>query len=85
MLLAARRASLALGSRGDAANTFLAQTPQVPRKVFAITEETFECPAELSPGGRNLMRAGFRLVDTRTVWQPPEELLHPSTGRLPDV
>ncbi len=23
------------------------------------------------------MRAGFRLVDTRTVWQPPEELLAP--------
>jgi hypothetical protein len=55
------------------------------RKVFAITEETFECPAELSPGGRNLMRAGFRLVDTRAVWQPPEGLLHPSTGRLPDI
>ncbi len=55
------------------------------REVFAITEETFECPAELSPGARNLMRAGFRLVDTRTVWQPPEQLLHPSTGRPPDI
>jgi hypothetical protein len=59
--------------------------PTRAREVFAITEETFECPAELSPGGRNLMRAGFRLVDTRTVWQPPEQLLHPSTGRLPDI
>ena len=55
------------------------------RKVFAITEETFECPAELSAGGRNLMRAGFRLVNTRTVWQPPGDLLHPRPGRLPDI
>ena len=42
-------------------------------------------PRRPSAGARNLMRAGFRLVDTRTVWQPPEHLLHPSTGRLPDV
>jgi hypothetical protein len=29
---------------------------------------------------RNLLRAGFRLVDVRTVWQPPEELIAPAEG-----
>jgi hypothetical protein len=55
------------------------------KEVFAIAEESFECPAVLSPGARNLLRAGFRLVDTRAVWQPPEQLLHPSTGRTPSL
>ncbi len=32
----------------------------------------------LSAGARNLLRAGFRLVDVRTVWQPPEELIAPA-------
>jgi hypothetical protein len=46
-------------------------------QIFAVTEETPECPEALSPGARNLVRAGFGLLDVRTVWQPPEELLAP--------
>jgi hypothetical protein len=44
-------------------------------QLFAFTEESLECPESLSPGARNLLRAGFRLVETRSVWQPPEELI----------
>jgi hypothetical protein len=54
-------------------------------KIFAITEESLDCPADFSAGARNLLRAGFRLADVRSVWQPPEELLHPSTGRTPSL
>jgi|GEM_PF-3782936 len=36
-------------------------------------------------GARNLLRAGFRLVDVRSVWRPPEELVFPNGGRLPSV
>lgn len=46
-------------------------------QLFAVTEESLECPDELSPGARNLLRAGFGLVGTRTVWQPPEEAIAP--------
>lgn len=46
-------------------------------QVFAVTEEGPECPETLSAGARNLVRAGFRLLDVRAVWQPPEELLAP--------
>ncbi|HMB54771.1 MAG TPA: hypothetical protein VKU40_15745, partial [Thermoanaerobaculia bacterium] len=46
-------------------------------QLFAVTEESLECPEDLSAGARNLVRAGFRLLDVRTVWQPPEELLAP--------
>ncbi len=49
-------------------------------RLFAVTEETPECPETLSAGARNLVRAGFRLLDVRTVWQPPEELLAPERG-----
>lgn len=45
------------------------------REVFAITQESLECPNALSAGARNLLRAGFHLRDVRTVWQPPEDLL----------
>lgn len=47
------------------------------QRVFAVTEEGPECPDPLSTGARNLVRAGFKLVDVRAVWQPPEELLAP--------
>lgn len=46
-------------------------------QLFAVTEESLECPEDLSAAARNLVRAGFRLLDVRTVWQPPEELLAP--------
>gem|GEM_PF-2539762 len=55
------------------------------RELFAITEESPRCPEALSVGARNLLRAGFRLVDVRSVWQPPEELVFPNGGRLPSV
>jgi hypothetical protein len=45
--------------------------------LFAVTEETSERPEDLSAGARNLVRAGFGLLEVRTVWQPPEELLAP--------
>ncbi len=45
------------------------------RELFAVTEESLECPEAFSPAARNLLRAGFRLVDIRSVWQPPEELI----------
>jgi hypothetical protein len=48
-----------------------------PEGIFAITEEALKCPDSFSPGARNLIRAGFRLVDIRTVWQPPAELVAP--------
>ena len=41
-------------------------------QLLAVTEESLECPQTLSAGARNLLRAGFRLVGTRPVWQPPE-------------
>ncbi len=47
-------------------------------ELLAVTEESLECPSTLSAGARNLLRAGFRLVDVRTVWQPPEELIAPA-------
>ncbi len=47
------------------------------RQLFAVTEETLECPDALSAGARNLLRAGFKLVEVRTVWRPPEERLAP--------
>lgn len=46
-----------------------------PRGIFAITEEALDCPETLSPGARNLVRAGFRLVDVRALWRPPEDLV----------
>jgi hypothetical protein len=49
-------------------------------QLFAVTEETPECPDTLSAGARNLLRAGFGLLEVRTVWQPPEELLAPERG-----
>ena len=55
----------------------IAAAPAPAREVFAITEESLECPGVLSAGARNLLRAGFRLCDVRVVWQPPEELLAP--------
>lgn len=50
-----------------------------PQGIFAITEEALalERPDSLSPGARNLIRAGFRLAGIRTVWQPPAELVAP--------
>jgi hypothetical protein len=50
------------------------------RRLFAVTEEALECPEALSAGARNLLRAGFNLVEVRTVWHPPEELLAPERG-----
>lgn len=47
-------------------------------QIFAVTEESLGCPDALSTGARNLLRAGFGLVDVRTVWQPPEELIAPA-------
>ncbi|HZK16130.1 MAG TPA: hypothetical protein VFC52_06045 [Solirubrobacterales bacterium] len=47
----------------------------VPDGIFAFTDEPLGCPDDLSPGARNLVHAGFRLVDVRDVWQPPEELI----------
>jgi hypothetical protein len=44
-------------------------------EVFAITDEEPGFPEVISPGARNLLRAGFRLVDVRSVWRPPEELI----------
>lgn len=56
--------------------------PTRASEVFAITQESLDFPAvDLSAGARNLLRAGFRLRDVRTLWQPPEELLDP---REPD-
>lgn len=52
--------------------------------LFAVTEETLECPETLSTGARNLARAGFELLDVRTVWQPPEELLAPERDEEED-
>jgi len=46
-----------------------------PDGIFAFTDEPLDCPENLSPGARNLVHAGFRLVDVRDIWQPPEELL----------
>jgi hypothetical protein len=46
-----------------------------PQGIFAITEESLAWPDHLSPGACNLVHAGFRLLDVRTVWQPPEELI----------
>ena len=46
-------------------------------QLFAITDESLAFPEILSPGARNLVRAGFRLVDVRSVWRPPEELIGP--------
>jgi hypothetical protein len=46
-----------------------------PQGIFAITEESLDCPESLSPGARNLVRAGFQLIDVRAVWQPPAELV----------
>lgn len=48
-----------------------------PEGIFAITDEALDCPNRFSPGARNLVRAGFRLADIRTVWQPPPELVAP--------
>lgn len=39
--------------------------------LFADTEETSDDLQELSPAARNLVRAGFKLVSIRPVWQPP--------------
>ncbi len=39
--------------------------------LFADTEETSEDLEQLSPAARNLIRAGFKLVSIRPVWQPP--------------
>jgi hypothetical protein len=39
--------------------------------LFADTEEPSEDLEQLSPAARNLIRAGFRLVSARPVWQPP--------------
>ena len=55
----------------------IAAAPAPAREIFAITEESLECPGVLSAGARNLLRAGFRLRDVRVVWQPPEDLLTP--------
>jgi hypothetical protein len=44
-------------------------------QLFAVTEESLDCPHTVSPGARNLLRAGFQVVGIRTVWQPPEELI----------
>ncbi len=49
-------------------------------ELFAVTEESLDFPDVVSPGARNLARAGFRLVDLRTVWQPPEDLIAPEEG-----
>lgn len=46
-------------------------------QLFAITDESLQFPEAISPGARNLVRAGFHLVDTRSVWRPPEELIGP--------
>jgi hypothetical protein len=46
-------------------------------QLFSVTEESLDCPDELSPGARNLLRAGFGLVGARTVWQPPEDAIAP--------
>ena len=45
------------------------------RSLFAITEEGLDFPESESVGARNLIRAGFGLAATRTVWRPPEHLL----------
>ena len=55
--------------------------------VFAVIEEP-GYPEETSPAARNLSAAGFRLVDIRTVWRPPEDRIAPidtrrSFGDLP--
>jgi len=39
--------------------------------LFADTEETSEDLEQFSPAARNLVRAGFRPVSIRPVWQPP--------------
>jgi hypothetical protein len=46
-------------------------------QVFAFTDETLGFPEAISPGARNLIRAGFHPVDSRSVWRPPEELIGP--------
>lgn len=44
-------------------------------QLFAVTEEPLDYPDSESTAAPNLVRAGFRVVGIRTVWQPPEDLL----------
>ena len=53
-------------------------------QIFAVTDETRAFPEVISPGARNLAQAGFRLVDVRSVWRPPEELIVPPEGEEDD-
>ena len=54
-----------------------AATTRGVSQAFAITEELPNFPQETTPAARNLARAGFQLMEARSVWRPPEELITP--------